>query len=800
MTVHNRQKSPFSAHSNRRTPHPIRSLGAALDRRIPYHLRALARQAYTQSHTLHDLPDEVLAERYQEIRRHRPRSRSWRRHIGTQRAVFAMTAQTIRRSLGVQLHPEQFLGAAALAYGYAAEMRTGEGKTLTVALAAAYHALPGAGVHVMTANDYLANRDAGQLAPLFATLGLTTAAITATTAAHHRRTAYRADITYGTVSEFGFDHLRDNMVTAARDRLQRRPHVALLDEADAVLIDDADTPLIITGDPEPASHNWPTLIAPLIPTLQPVRHYDGLLADRQLDFTDDGWATLHRALDLDDRSWRDPEFLAAAQNALRAELLHQNERDYLVVDDRVVLLDPHTGRALPDRRLSDGLHQALEAKEGLPVRAEPRTLAAISIQRYLRRYTLIGGLSGTLRREAAELHRIYRLPVLCIPTHTPSARTDLPDQLYASHTGRTTALVERIADAHRVGRPVLVGIATIQDCEALSRNLDQLGIPHAVLTARDNAHEAAVIAGAGRLGAVTIATAVAGRGTDIRLGGDPPEDLDKVRALGGLLVLSGGRGSTRRTDDQLAGRAARQGDPGTTQFLLSAEDDLLLDNATEAMRALEPELATTGGEPITGPHVQRLVEKAQALADTRRYLSRKHLLRYDEIIGHQQDALHHQRNEILATPLPVLLHHFANAAATTLWLDDENALAARLVAILPDKWPSSSRLNPDGLAVAVHDLLLAATSDQPPEHACKRILTALDHASAQLLDTLLTLREASHTATWTRTDPVEEFRHLAVRAYRAARHTFQLGLLRELLFDSPQWALPTKPASPRYLP
>ncbi|MCO1580454.1 hypothetical protein M8C13_32345 [Crossiella sp. SN42] len=763
----------------------LRRFGAALDRRIPRALKAAVRVAQAEQHTARQLPDEDLSTRYRELRRS-PRAR------GT--AVIGLMAEACRRRLGIRAHPEQLLGAAALASGYAAEMGTGEGKTLTVALAAAVHAMSGAGVHVLTANDYLAARDAELLGPAYALLQLSTGVITGATGQLDRRTAYQATVTYSTVSECGFDYLRDNLVTAAHDRIQRAPHAALLDEADAVLVDDASTPLIITGDPAPGPHEWPTRMAPVLANLLPVVHYEALLADREVAFTDLGWEQLQRTLGLDDRAWHDQDFLNAAQNALQALVLYQYGRDYLVAGNRVVLLDQHTGRRLPDRRLRGGLHAALEAKEGLAVGAEPRTLASISIQRFLRRYPILGGLSGTVSSEAVELHQVYQLPVVTIPTHRPSARLDLPDQLFASHSARMTGLVERVADAHRIGRPVLVGVPTVHDGDDLARHLTALGIDHALLTARDDASEAAVIARAGAFATVTIATALAGRGTDIRLGGDPPEHTEQIRELGGLLVLGLGRGPNRRTDDQLAGRAGRQGDPGAAQFLLSAEDDLLLDNVPEALRLLKPVLTAAGTAPVTGPQAQALAERAQALADSRQYTARKQMLRFDEVVGHQHDAVSSQRLEILATPLPLVLRRFATAVASGRSPDGP------LAATLPGTLPSTARLGTEGVAAVLHDHLLAATTREPPDRTRARILAALDHAWSQQLETLLALQSVSHTATWSRTDPVAEYRRLAVHAYAAARRELQHTLLRELLADQPQWTLPARTGTACYLP
>ncbi|MBP2477688.1 preprotein translocase subunit SecA [Crossiella equi] len=751
----------------------LRRLGTALDRRLPPGLHELVRRVELEA-DLSDVDDRELARRVQGIAgpQHLPR-------------LFALFSEACRRRIGHTPYREQILGAAVIAAGSLAEMATGEGKTLAVGMAAAWHGLSGCGVHVMTANDYLARRDADLLEPVYRLLGLRVAVLHPDLDAVARRAAYQADITYGTVSEFGFDHLRDNLITHLLDRVQRHPHAAILDEADALLIDEATTPLVITGPHTAAPTQWPRRLASVVPALVPVEHYRGTVSEQEATFTDEGWLALQHAVGSGEEIWRDPEALAAAQAALTAYLFLHHGRDYLVQDDQIVLLDPHTGRPLPGRRLGAGLHAALEAKHDLPVGGEPSTVAAISIQRLLRRYPLLGGLSGTVGTEAVELHRVYRLPVHTIPTRLPSRRTHAPDQLYATHTARELAVVEAVADAHRSGRPVLVGVPTVPDGDALSHRLDQLGIPHALLTARDTVGEAEVIATAGRLGAVTIATALAGRGTDIPLGGQPAQHAEQVRALGGLLVVGSGRAALRRVDDQLAGRTGRQGDPGEVRFLLSAQDDVLLDNAPAALRALQPVLAELGSTAVSGPQVRALVEQAQAVAETRRHTARQRMLRFDEILGHQHTAVAAQRQDLLATPLPVILGQLAAALARTLWTADEAALRADLHTLTPDGWPATTWTGRTGLAAVLHDRLLDVAAEHGTAAVRARILKVLDEAWAEQLELLFTLRTTVHSATWSRTDPVIAYREHAVRAYRRARTGLQRHLARDLLSTAP---------------
>lgn len=806
----------------------LRRAAAALDGVIPGDVTAITSACLELAADYRSLPDSRLAIRYQQLRAAAEDPRlGGRARRALAAHTFAVTREASRRVLGMAHRRVQILGAAALATGRVAQMRTGEGKTITAALAAALHALPGAGVHVMTANDYLAERDADELAPVYRMLGLSVAAVPGSAGPQARRRAYACDITYGTVSEFGFDYLRDNLVTHPAQRVQGGHFAAVVDEADAVLIDDASTPLVIAGPAEPSTNAWPGRLAATVPTLQPITHYDGNLAERHVDYTDAGWEQLTHILGLGEEVWHDPGFLAAAQNALTGFLVYLRGRDYLVRDGEIVLIDPHTARAMPGRRLTEGMHQALEAKEDLPVVGEPPTYATISVQRYLARYAVLGGMSGTVVSEGAELHRVYRLPVVRIPTHRPVVRHDLPDLLYSSAAARARALTDQVAAAHRVGRPVLVGTLTIDDATDISGRLSRLGISHAVLTAQHDAAEAAIVAEAGLLGAVTVATE-AGRGTDIRLGGDPryrararlhaagltatdpawarqwrttldqerraaAAEGDQVRARGGLLVVAAGRGTTRRADDQLAGRAGRQGDPGASQFLLAASDELLLDNAAEPLRHLIAALPPHTHHPLRGPRIDLLAERAQALATARQVTARRQMLRYDEIIGYQGDAVYRHRTEILDGDLADLLPGLGRAVATALVQRHGTAgLPGALSHLDTRPWPAAATAGRFGLTAVLADRIRDALAHHPLEELRARLLTIVDQAWAEQVGTLLTLQHVSLSAAWSRTDPVAEYRRLAVASYRHLRTDLQMALLRDVLRDVPHPTLPVR--------
>ncbi|MBB3169095.1 preprotein translocase subunit SecA [Simiduia aestuariiviva] len=595
--------------------------------------------------------------------------------------AFAVCREASRRVMSMRHFDVQLIGGMTLHEGRIAEMRTGEGKTLMSTLAAYLNAISGKGVHIVTVNDYLAARDAAWMAPLYNFLGLSVGVIRSMQDAEEKRKAYQADITYGTNNEFGFDYLRDNMALRLEDRFQRELNFAVIDEVDSILIDEARTPLIISGAAEDSSELY-RLMNGLIPKLQaPTEeepgHYQLDEKARQVELTEDG----HQAIEdmLIKAGMLQPEdSLYAATNlsllhhvhaALKAHTLFQANVDYIVQDNQVVLIDEHTGRSMPGRRLSEGLHQALEAKEGVNIQNESQTLASITFQNYFRLYSGLSGMTGTADTEAFEFRQIYGLDVVVIPTNKPIQRKDLNDLIFLTVAEKYDAIVEDVKSCIEKNAPVLVGTASIETSEMMSARLKQAGIPHKVLNAKFHEKEAEIIAQAGRPGAVTIATNMAGRGTDIVLGGNweaelaaldnPSEDLvntlkadwqkrhDQVIEAGGLHIIGTERHESRRIDNQLRGRAGRQGDPGMSRFYLSLEDSLMRIFASDRVRNFMKALGMEKGEAIEHRMVTNAIEKAQRKVEGRNFDIRKQLLEYDDIANDQRQIVYQQRNGLL---------------------------------------------------------------------------------------------------------------------------------------------------------
>ncbi len=599
--------------------------------------------------------------------------------------AFAVCRTAAQRVLGMRHYDVQLIGGIVLHEGRIAEMRTGEGKTLTATLPAYLNGLSGAGVHVVTVNDYLASRDAEWNRPLIEFLGLTIGVVRSQQPAEEKRAAYRADITYGTNNEFGFDYLRDNMAFRLEDRFQRGHAYALIDEVDSILIDEARTPLIISGASEDSSRLY-AQIDKLIPLL--TRQAEEAVADgghywfdeksRQVELTEVGHEFVEeRMVDMgllgEGESLYSPAHLNLLHHvhaALRGHVLFQRDVHYLVNNDEVVIVDEHTGRTMPGRRWSDGLHQAVEAKEGVTIQSENQTMATTTFQNLFRLYRKLSGMTGTADTEAAEFHQIYGLDVVVIPTHRPMVRKDLEDLVYLSPDEKYAAIVADIIAYREKGAPTLVGTATIEASELLSNALNKANISHRVLNAKFHEHEAEIIAQAGRSGTVTIATNMAGRGTDILLGGSwraeaeklgdaiTPEQRDalrlaweadhaKVIAAGGLHIIGSERHESRRIDNQLRGRSGRQGDPGVTRFYLSLEDDLMRIFASDRVKGMMKSLGMKPGEAIEHPWVSKSIEGAQRKVEARNFDIRKNLLKYDDVANEQRQAIYRQRDDIL---------------------------------------------------------------------------------------------------------------------------------------------------------
>ncbi|EIE51849.1 preprotein translocase subunit SecA, partial [Citreicella sp. 357] len=594
--------------------------------------------------------------------------------------AFANCREAAKRALGLRAFDTQLMGGIFLHQGNISEMKTGEGKTLVATFPSYLRALTGKGVHIVTVNDYLARRDAEWMSKVYGALGLTTGVVYPQQPEDEKRTAYAADVTYATNNELGFDYLRDNMKSELSQMMQRGHYFAVVDEVDSILIDEARTPLIISGPSQDRSDLYMS-IDKIIPQL-PDDAYTLDEKTRNVTFTDEGNEALEEVLHArgilpEGQTLYDPESTTVVHHVnqgLRAHKLYSRDKDYIVRDGQVVLIDEFTGRMMSGRRLSDGLHQAIEAKEGCDIQPENVTLAQVTFQNYFRLYDCLSGMTGTAVTEAEEFAEIYGLGVVEVPTNRPIARVDEDDRVYRTAKEKYEAIVAEIKDAHAKGQPVLVGTTSIEKSEMLSQLLTGADLPHKVLNARQHEQEAQIVADAGKLGAITIATNMAGRGTDIKLGGnvdfkvmdalaaDPegdPEaireriesghaaDEDAVKAAGGLFVLATERHESRRIDNQLRGRSGRQGDPGRSSFYLSLDDDLMRIFGSERLDKMLSKLGMKEGEAIIHPWVNKSLERAQAKVEGRNFDIRKQLLKFDDVMNDQRKVIFAQRLEIM---------------------------------------------------------------------------------------------------------------------------------------------------------
>ena len=554
--------------------------------------------------------------------------------------AFAVAREASLRVLGMRPFDVQLIGGIVLHQGKIAEMKTGEGKTLVAVLPAYLNALPGKGVHVVTVNDYLARRDTRWMGGIFNFLGMRVGTIIHGLSDEERRWAYNADVTYGTNNEFGFDYLRDNMKFALSDYVQRDFDFAIVDEVDSILIDEARTPLIISGPAEESTNLYYILNR----VAQQLRRDQDFTVDekaRSVLITEEGIAHAEKLLNIENLyDPRNIEILHHLNQGLKAHQLFQRDDEYIVKEGQVIIVDEFTGRLMPGRRYSDGLHQALEAKEGVRIENENQTLATITFQNYFRMYDKLAGMTGTADTEAEEFKMIYKLDVVIIPTHKKMIREDYPDFIYRTGLEKFHAAVEEIKDCHDRGQPVLVGTTSIEKSEHLSKLLKREGIKHEVLNAKHHEKEAEIVAQAGQLGHVTIATNMAGRGTDIVLG-------EGVVERGGLHILATERHEARRIDNQLRGRSGRQGDPGSSRFYLSLEDDLLRIFGSERIKGLMGHLGMDDGEPIEHRMVSNAIAKAQMRVESHNFDIRKHLLEYDDVMNQQREVIYAQRRQIL---------------------------------------------------------------------------------------------------------------------------------------------------------
>jgi preprotein translocase subunit SecA len=705
--------------------------------------------------------------------------------------VFAAGREAMKRTMGMRQYDVQLMGAIALHQGRIAEMRTGEGKTLIPTLAAVLNGLAGRGAHIVTVNDYLARRDAQWMGPAYHFLGLSVGVITHDTSYVFepgypttderlinlrpvtRQEAYAADITYGTNNEFGFDYLRDNMVDTLEARVQRERFFAIVDEVDNILIDEARTPLIISGQAEESADLYFTF-ARLVPRLKerPEGDEEGGdyfvdLKDKAVSPTEEGIDKIERLLDIENLYDADPRLARHFDSALKAHALYKRDRDYIVEDGEIVIVDEFTGRKMPGRRWSEGLHQAIEAKEGLRVQRESRTLATITFQNYFRLYDKLAGMTGTAMTEAEEFHKIYELEVVAVPTHRPMIREDLQDLVFKNESSKFNALIDEIEEMTTAGRPVLVGTVSVEKSEVLSTLLKRRGIRHETLNAKFHEREAGVVAQAGRNGAVTIATNMAGRGTDIKLGGDPaglasdllhkrglnPAEVDKetydaalaeareitdvdhekVVAAGGLHIIGTERHDSRRIDNQLRGRAGRQGDPGSSRFYLSLDDDLMKRFASDRVAGLMERLGLEDDVAIESKLVSKTIESAQTRVEGFNFDIRKRVVEFDDVINKQRETIYAERDKVLRNEdLTETVRDF---------LDQEiEAMADTYVgAMSPSEW------NLEGLSAALRAMGLEGdeTSEAALDEAATSRETLVEHLKA-LADGQIQAREQEH--------------------------------------------------------
>ena len=557
--------------------------------------------------------------------------------------VFALVREASTRVLGMRHYDVQLLGAMALHNGKIAEMKTGEGKTLVATLAVILNSLEGKGVHVVTVNDYLAKRDAEWMGRLYNFLGLSVGVIVAGLSDEQRKEAYGADITYGTNNEFGFDYLRDNMKFYAEQLVQRGHHYAIVDEVDSILIDEARTPLIISGASDESTDLYQK-VDEVVRTLEKEKHYTVDEKGKTASLTDEGVLYVEEQLGIE--NLYDTANITAQHHvlqSLKAHTVFRRDVDYIVKDDQVVIVDEFTGRLMAGRRFSDGLHQALEAKEHVTVAAENQTLASITFQNYFRMYDKLSGMTGTADTEAVEFAQIYGLEVSTIPPNRPMVRKDMPDLIYRTRREKMQAIIQAIKELHATGQPVLVGTISIETSELISQLLKREGVPHSVLNAKHHAQEAEIVAQAGQAGKVTIATNMAGRGTDIKLG-------EGVVELGGLHILGTERHESRRIDNQLRGRSGRQGDPGSSRFYLSLEDDLMRLFGSDRLSGLMQKLGMQEGEPIENNMVSRAIENAQKRVEGHHFEIRKTLLDYDNVMNQQRTVIYSLRRDLMHEP------------------------------------------------------------------------------------------------------------------------------------------------------
>jgi preprotein translocase subunit SecA len=746
--------------------------------------------------------------------------------------AFATVREAAQRTLGQRHYDVQLIGGIVLHRGEIAEMRTGEGKTLVATLAVYLNALEGKGVHVVTVNDYLARRDADWMGQIYRFLGLTVGVIVPNLADFQRRDAYHCDITYGTNNELGFDYLRDNMKFDRGQMVQRPFNYAIVDEVDSILIDEARTPLIISGPTDDKSELYMALDRIVKQT--PAEDYEYDEKDKRVLLTEDGTERMERLLEAEGLlvgsnlyDYENTQVVHHLNQALKANVAFKRDIDYIVKEGKVVIIDPFTGRMMDGRRWSDGLHQAVEAKEGVDIEPENQTLASITFQNYFRMYPKLSGMTGTAATEAAEFYDIYKMNVVSIPTHRPVRRSDDDDEFYKNQDDKFAAIVEAIREKQAKGQPILVGTVSIEKSELLSNWLTKEKIEHAVLNAREHEREAHIVAQAGRPGAVTVATNMAGRGTDIQLGGniefrindelsamepgpardkaeekirqEVADEKERVIAAGGLFVLGTERHESRRIDNQLRGRSGRQGDPGLSRFYLSLDDDLLRIFGPQTMFARLMNKNLADGEAIISPWISKAIETAQKKVEARNYDIRKQVVEYDDVMNDQRKVIYEQRADIMdaATVGDVVTDMRAETVNGIVgeaippnsypeqW--DMALLAERVEKVFGltpplEEWVKEEAVEPEMFVEriqALADAQIEAKAREIPEDSWIQLekeilLQSLDHHWKEHLSMLDALRQVVHLRAYAQKKPIDEYKHEAFAMFER-----MLGLIRE---------------------